>query len=294
MRKYECRRCEREFNNYESLRKHTSRIHKIKSEDFYVEFKLKGNKPTCKCGCGEETNWNRYGEGFNNYIKGHHNRVHNNWGHNKKAIKKSAETRRKQFKNGDRKVWNDGLTKETSDIIAKISEMSKKENNPERAKKISKALKGVPKSEEHNKKNTEHWQKYWANPKHREEQRERRVKYMNKFLVKKITMPEKNMKKILKNNNIDFEFQYVVGGYNYDFYLPKYNILIETDGDWWHCNPEKYEPIYESQKHTIEHDKVKNKIAKDNNIPLIRIWESEINDDIAKVTKRILDMIYKK
>lgn len=59
----------------------------------------------CKCGCGDIVK--------NEWSKGHYSRVHNNWGHNKTAIENSANTRREQFKNGERKVWNDGLTAET-------------------------------------------------------------------------------------------------------------------------------------------------------------------------------------
>jgi len=100
--------CNREFESYDSLRKHNGRTHKIKSQDFYVKFYLNGEYPTCKCGCGEKTNW--IGHGFREYRQGHIARIKNNWGHNQKAIDNSSKTRREQYKNGERKVWNDGLT----------------------------------------------------------------------------------------------------------------------------------------------------------------------------------------
>ena len=56
----------------------------------------------CKCGCGDTVK--------NEWSKGHYSRVHNGWGHNPTAIENSAKTRREQYKNGERKVWNDGLT----------------------------------------------------------------------------------------------------------------------------------------------------------------------------------------
>lgn len=115
MEEYKCKRCDKEFDNYTSLRIHTARTHKIKSPDFYVEFYLDGKKPTCKCGCGEYVKWNN--NKYRDYLQGHIARVHNNWGHNKSAIMKSAETRREQFKNGEREVWNVGLTKETDDRV---------------------------------------------------------------------------------------------------------------------------------------------------------------------------------
>jgi hypothetical protein len=111
MKEYVCKRCNREFDNYVSLRKHSSRVHKIKSSDFYVEFYLNGEHPTCKCGCGEQTTW--FNGEFREYKKGHIARIHNNWGHNQKAINKSAETRRTQYANGERKSWCKGLTTKT-------------------------------------------------------------------------------------------------------------------------------------------------------------------------------------
>ena len=59
-------------------------------------------KKYCKCGCKTVVK--------NEWVRGHVARVHNNWGHNPKAIENSAKTRREQYKNGERKVWNDGLT----------------------------------------------------------------------------------------------------------------------------------------------------------------------------------------
>lgn len=109
MKKHQCSRCEKSFESYESLRRHVSRIHKIHSTDFFVEYNLNGIWPTCKCGCGGKLGWSNELKGFTSYVKGHHSRVHNNWGHNSKAIEKSAETRRKQFASGERTVWNKGL-----------------------------------------------------------------------------------------------------------------------------------------------------------------------------------------
>ena len=63
----QCKRCNKEFDKYESLRKHTSRIHKISSQDFFIETYLNGIHPTCKCGCGKITSWK--GNKFCNYIQ---------------------------------------------------------------------------------------------------------------------------------------------------------------------------------------------------------------------------------
>lgn len=116
--KYTCSRCQKEFNSYQSLRKHVGRIHKVSSTDFFVEFNLDGKWPRCKCGCGQKVKWSARDKKFCDLIQGHYSRIHNNWGHNPKAIEASAETRRQQYASGERKVWNDGLTME-ADIRVK-------------------------------------------------------------------------------------------------------------------------------------------------------------------------------
>ena len=135
---YKCE-CSRVFESYDSLRRHNSRTHNIKSQDFYVQFYLNGEYPTCKCGCGEKANW--IGHGFREYRQGHISRIKNNWGHNKTAIANSANTRREQYKNGERKVWNDGLTKEVDDRVANNGVQVSKAFTDDRKKRYSKIMK---------------------------------------------------------------------------------------------------------------------------------------------------------
>ena len=74
-------------------------------------------KKYCKCGCKTVVK--------NEWVRGHVARVHNNWGHNPKAIENSAKTRREQYKNGERKVWNDGLTIEDERVANNGKQVSK-------------------------------------------------------------------------------------------------------------------------------------------------------------------------
>jgi len=59
---------------------------------------------------------------------------------------------------------------------------------------------------------------------------------------------------------------------SYDFYLPKYNFLIEYQGE----QHEKYIPWFHKSKKDFEkqqeHDKRKREYAKNNNINLLEIW----------------------
>jgi hypothetical protein len=65
----------------------------------------------------------------------------------------------------------------------------------------------------------------------------------------------------------------------FDFYLPDKQILIEADGDYWHANPLFFKEKNTTQKHNEENDILKNKLALEANIKLIRFWESDIKAD---------------
>lgn len=98
-----------------------------------------------------------------------------------------------------------------------------------------------------------------------------------------LTSIEKSIKEILEANRVEFENYFYVY-FNekkykiYDFYLPKYNLLIEADGDYWHGNPKKFLELNEQQITNIDNDKFKNQLAKKKGYKLIRFWENEIQE----------------
>lgn len=79
----------------------------------------------------------------------------------------------------------------------------------------------------------------------------------------------------------------------FDFYLPNSNLIIEIDGDYWHCNPDKYKdgPINQMQKKNQRIDELKNKWALTNGIPIMRIWENDINHNPESVMERLRDRL---
>lgn len=103
------------------------------------------------------------------------------------------------------------------------------------------------------------------------------VEYRNKFnKTKKDTNIEKRVQKILFENEIDFIKHFILDGYEFDLFLPKMNILIECDGDYWHGKGLANSELNETQLTTRGNDSIKNQIAKDNNIILLRFWGSDI------------------
>lgn len=132
---YKCKQCNREFETLDKIRRHSSRVHKISAQEIYNQYVLNNKIPTCKCGCGAVPKFISSTRGYNEWIRGHIARVNNNWGHNPTAVKNSTQTRREQFKNGERKVWNDGLTKETDKRVSEYGKL------------VSEAFTGIRKDE---------------------------------------------------------------------------------------------------------------------------------------------------
>lgn len=77
----------------------------------------------------------------------------------------------------------------------------------------------------------------------------------------------------------------------YDFYLPDNRILLEIDGTYWHAKGKKYDDMNPTQKRNNRVDKIKNEWAQMRGIPLIRIWEDDINKNPEKVMKLLREEI---
>jgi len=100
---------------------------------------------------------------------------------------------------------------------------------------------------------------------------------------------ETRFSKILIDIVVKFKSQYVLKDKIYDFYLPEYGILIEVDGDYYHCNPRKYPrgAINKMQRKNIRNDNYKDSLAKAWGFQLIRVWEYDINNMGAVVSRKL-------
>jgi len=84
----------------------------------------------------------------------------------------------------------------------------------------------------------------------------------------------------LKNQNISYISQMkILNRYIVDFLIED-NIIIETDGNYWH-----------HLSNIIEKDKVRDKTLIDNGFIIFRFWEHEINDNVSNCVKKIKDYI---
>ena len=85
---------------------------------------------------------------------------------------------------------------------------------------------------------------------------------------------ETRMYSVLSTDGFTFEKQWVIDGKRFDAYLPSENVLIEFDGDFWH--PTSLDECrYSWQIDNYHNDRLKDEIARNAGIPLIRIRESD-------------------
>jgi len=276
-----CKICQKECEGLNSLRSHSIQKHNISSEQIYIDYVLNGVKPTCECGCGKTTKFLSVGRGYSKFIQSHHNRVpgKNNFHKNPNTHQKAIETQKKNWKEGKYVGWWENKTPETLEKIEGIKE--KLRNDKERGKKISKKLKGVPKTEISKIKNSKSQKiRYKNNPKLKEDASIRRIKWLKFNLSNKKSKLESKFETILNLLNIKYEFQHEFQKRLFDFKIKDKNILIEVDGDFYHCNPntKHSEVLYETQLLTKKNDNYKNTLCQNHGMILLRYWEKDINE----------------
>jgi len=245
-------------------------------KDKIIQDKYNGIHPLCQCGCGKETRYEAKLKDFCKWIHGHQSRVPGHFGDPKakKRVDAIIKTRKAKFTSGEYDY---------------IKQAIKNRDGIELGKKISKAVKGIPKPKPKG---------FGVGRTHSQFTKNK----MSKTAIKNILKNGKNKRSkleyffegILVSLNINYTHSYYIESINkiYDFYLPEHNILIEVDGDFWHCNPQEYDiPLCKTQEINIKNDKFKTQWAKDNGYKLLRFWENDINNNIKQVKQTLLENI---
>lgn len=107
------------------------------------------------------------------------------------------------------------------------------------------------------------------------------------------TIPHKRFRLILEQNNIEYKEEEIVQYYSFDFYLPKYKLYIEVDGDYFHSNPKVFPdgPKTKTQKRNFANDKRKNSFVKTKKIDLVRFWEYDILNNPEEVECKLKKLL---
>lgn len=109
--------------------------------------------------------------------------------------------------------------------------------------------------------------------------------------IRRISKIEKRFESLLINENIAYTTQKWISNFAYDFRVTGTNILIEVQGDYWHCNPNKYsgEFIHPTRKILAKdiwvYDESKRHNAEKYGYKVIYVWESEIKAGLVSLAK---------
>jgi len=86
---------------------------------------------------------------------------------------------------------------------------------------------------------------------------------------------------LLEKNKIDVIPNFKIESKTFDIFIPSLNLIIEYNGNYWHCNPAIYSGDYFNSKKNMlakdiwEYDKNKLDLAKQNGYNIEVIWETE-------------------
>ena len=106
-------------------------------------------------------------------------------------------------------------------------------------------------------------------------------------------LEERFAKEFLDKIGVEYVYQFKaesIGRY-YDFFLPKCNCIIEVDGDFYHSYGLTHEEKNPMQKHNEYVDKIKDEWALSHGIPILRIWEHDINENPTNVMRELLKYV---
>ena len=111
---------------------------------------------------------------------------------------------------------------------------------------------------------------------------------------------ETRVSKILLDSNITYTTQFKIGIKSYDFLLNDIKIIVEVNGDYWHCNPNMYKaddvvnfPYGKiTAQERWDRDMKKHRLAVDKGYRILYIWEDEIRK--RKTDKELKDFIIEK
>lgn len=114
------------------------------------------------------------------------------------------------------------------------------------------------------------------------------------FLNTKI---EKLFAQELNKRNISFIVQYNIDNkFACDLAIPKYKIIIECDGDYWHGNPSIYDEseLNITQRKNIQRDKFKDIYLKNKGWLVLRFFESDILNSVSSCVNQVEKLIPRK
>jgi G:T-mismatch repair DNA endonuclease (very short patch repair protein) len=187
--------------------------------------------------------------------------------------------------------------KQSEETVRKRAESNRgKKRSKEFSENLSKRMKGKIVSALTRKKQSEKRKVISNRTEVKQKQREVRAKQKFPF---KDSKPEVLTQSILEKNNIRFvkhkNFKLSNSYHQADITIEP-DKVIEVNGDYWHFNPKKYdgESIVKVRRNEVKvkevwkHDKRIINEMKEQGYKVLVVWESELKDDLDKISKKIL------
>lgn len=107
-----------------------------------------------------------------------------------------------------------------------------------------------------------------------------------------------NLNVFYYTHNKEYPFEVDDSLFFVDFYVLEKNCIIEFLGDYWHCNPTKYEKEFFLERRNMtaseiwEYDKNRNSsIERKYGARILNVWESEYNNNKEETIKKCLEFI---
>ena len=105
---------------------------------------------------------------------------------------------------------------------------------------------------------------------------------------------EKEIIREIRKRGYKAEHSYKINRKIYDIYIPQLNMLIEFNGDYWHCNPKKYDKDYFNgrkkmfAKEIWKKDNEKKLLAKEKGFNFLVIWEADYKKRKSIIIRKII------
>lgn len=110
-------------------------------------------------------------------------------------------------------------------------------------------------------------------------------------------LEERFAREFLDKLGLEYDYQYEARsiGRFFDFRIKPYGPIIEVQGSYWHGDKRLYEEedLNRTQKRAQYIDELKRKWCSMNGIPIIYIWEKDINSDPEGVMKFLREKLSK-
>lgn len=276
-----CLACGKKCVNRRSLGNHVARSHRDIGDlqAYCLKYITQDVVPLCCCGCGQAVSWHKVFYRFNDYVSGH----------NKTGFRVTQPVfTREQIKNRNVKIRNT-YAERGDEIKSKISDAVSLGLASQASKdRLSKSKKLLWSSESYREKQRIARIKSWQGP----EGDARRVKVFTDSFGQKISAS--NMARDVKRTSraetefverlragcgLDIEtskwFNFETKTWCADVWIPSLKTIVEFDGTYWH-GLDRVEDFTVDQLVNMTNDMIKNKLAIDKRLSLIRIREDAL------------------